>query len=395
MQRCDDAGLEIGFFQAAQIHLPTPIHELFCRSSELRLGGFFKEHLARLEKTKQFIAHGNRHARIAEPRKTFDRARPGPGRIGNLLLCFQARGAGAVVLGHERAKRVLRFFALLWDLPGFERAQGQRQSRGLGERVLVVPVYLRAVELLYELFVSLSFHTERLRDDPVFKQEAKNVDDSTTVVESIPVTAHRLLTDMKSSNPAPAIFETLVASPFLDQMEARHLKIMAESAMQSSFDAGESVFREGDVANRFYLIQEGSVALESRSRGRDPIHIQTIGEGDVLGWSWLFPPYLWHFDARAIDPVKVVFIYGSRLREHCEEDHEFGYELVKRMSEVMMRRLQATRWQLFEISDLALRSQWEALQLTAQLGLSAKSGAKHSRTRHASVLLKSQPPQKK
>lgn len=185
--------------------------------------------------------------------------------------------------------------------------------------------------------------------------------------------------EMKSESSSPEILDLLTASPFLHGLDPRHLRAMAECGMQTSFEGGESIFREGDVANRFYLLLEGSVALESRSRGREPIHIQTIGAGDVLGWSWLFPPYLWHFDAHAIDPVKVVFIYGSRLREHCEDNHEFGYELVKRMAEVMMHRLQATRWQLYEISDLALRSQWESLQLAAKLGTQAHP---HARKKH-------------
>ena len=200
---------------------------------------------------------------------------------------------------------------------------------------------------------------------------------------------------MKSDFTVAELVETLAASPFLKGMSARHLGIMAECAMPSTFTGGEVIFREGDVANRFYLLQEGSVALESRSRESDSIHIQTIGAGDVLGWSWLFPPYLWHFDARAIDPVKVLFIYGSRLRDHCEDDHDFGYELVIRMAEVMMRRLQATRWQLFEISDLALRSQWEALQLAAQLGNTMVSGPKHFRPTRASTHNKPQSTQKK
>lgn len=199
---------------------------------------------------------------------------------------------------------------------------------------------------------------------------------------------------MKSNFTVAEIVETLAASPFLEGMSARHLRIMAECTMPSSFMGGEMIFREGDVANRFYLLQEGSVALESRSLESDPIHIQTIGAGDVLGWSWLFPPYLWHFDARAIEPVKVLFIYGSRLREHCADDHDFGYQVVMRMAEVMMRRLQSTRWQLFEISDLALRSQWEALQLAAQLGTTARSGAKHFRPARSSTRTKPQSTQK-
>jgi CRP/FNR family transcriptional regulator, cyclic AMP receptor protein len=196
---------------------------------------------------------------------------------------------------------------------------------------------------------------------------------------------------MKREVSVSAVGEILAEAAFFEGMSERHIKTMAECATTSSFGGGETIFREGDVANRFYLIEEGSVALESRSRESDPIHIQTLGAGDVLGWSWLFPPYLWHFDARAIDPTRVVFIYGSRLREHCEEDHDFGYELVKRMSEVMMRRLQATRWQLFEISNLALRSQWEALQLAAQLGTPVPPGKKHFRPSRSTSHIKTQP----
>lgn len=199
---------------------------------------------------------------------------------------------------------------------------------------------------------------------------------------------------MKSDITFADIVETLAASPFLNGMSARHLTTMAECIMQSSFTDGEMIFREGDVANRFYLIQEGSVALECRSRESDPIHIQTIGAGEVLGWSWLFSPYLWHFDARAIEPAKVLFIYGSRLRERCDDDHDFGYELVKRMAEVMMGRLQATRWQLFEISDLALRSQREALQLAAQLGNTPAPSTKQFRPARSSTRNKPQPTHK-
>jgi CRP/FNR family cyclic AMP-dependent transcriptional regulator len=71
--------------------------------------------------------------------------------------------------------------------------------------------------------------------------------------------------------------------------------------------------------------------------------IQIIGAGDVLGWSWLFPPFCWHFDARAVKPTEAIFIYGTRVRELCDEDHDLGYELMKRTAEVVIRRLQATR----------------------------------------------------
>jgi CRP/FNR family cyclic AMP-dependent transcriptional regulator len=109
---------------------------------------------------------------------------------------------------------------------------------------------------------------------------------------------------------------------------------------------GTVIFRKGDTANRFYLIESGKVALES-SAGDQVIRIEEVGGGDLLGWSWIFPPFVWHFDARAIEPTTAIFLYGI-LREHCEADPALGYALFKRMSEVMMRRLQAARVKLSE-----------------------------------------------
>jgi CRP-like cAMP-binding protein len=134
--------------------------------------------------------------------------------------------------------------------------------------------------------------------------------------------------------------------PFCVGLSTRHLQFLAECAMEMEFAAGERIFGEGDIANRFYLIEAGKVALESPSPDGTPVPIQTIGPGDVLGWSWLFPPYLWNFDARAVEQTRAIFFYGTRLREQCEADHELGYELMKRVSMVMLKRLQATRRRL-------------------------------------------------
>ena len=97
------------------------------------------------------------------------------------------------------------------------------------------------------------------------------------------------------------------------------------------------------MANRFYLIESGKVVLESGEGFGAPVVVETIGAGDLLGWSWMFPPYVWHFTARAAEPTKAIFFYGTILREYCERDHSLGYELFKRMTPVMMKRLQAAR----------------------------------------------------
>jgi CRP/FNR family transcriptional regulator, cyclic AMP receptor protein len=140
--------------------------------------------------------------------------------------------------------------------------------------------------------------------------------------------------------------ESRIAShPICRGLSAAHLKLLAGFAMRTSFAQGEVIFREGDPANRFYLIESGRVRLETRRPGGS-VPIQTIGAWEVLGWSWLVPPYVWQFDAVAEEPTRAIFFYGTRLREMCDEDPALGYELMKRMSEVILQRLQATRRQL-------------------------------------------------
>jgi len=133
--------------------------------------------------------------------------------------------------------------------------------------------------------------------------------------------------------------------PFLRGLSWHHLEVLAGCAMKSHFEAGDLIFREGDPANRFYLLKKGKVVLESEGEG-EPTVIHTLGPGDVLGWSWLFPPYYWHFDARAEQPTDAIFFYGTRLRELCEEDHDLGYELMKRTANVVIKRLMAARQHL-------------------------------------------------
>jgi CRP/FNR family transcriptional regulator, cyclic AMP receptor protein len=139
----------------------------------------------------------------------------------------------------------------------------------------------------------------------------------------------------------------VAAHPFLIGIGAHHIRLLADCAMRSQFAAGQAIFQKGETANRFYLIERGRVALES-STGSEVVRIDEVGAGDLLGWSWIFPPYVWHFDARAIQPTTAIFLHGTILREYCDADPALGYELFKRMSEVMMRRLQAARTKFSE-----------------------------------------------
>jgi CRP-like cAMP-binding protein len=103
----------------------------------------------------------------------------------------------------------------------------------------------------------------------------------------------------------------------------------------SHFHAGGIIFREGESANRFYLILRGKVGLESSTLG-EPIQIEEIHDGDLLGWSWLFRP-MPGISPRAREETDAIFFYGTILREYCEKDHSLGFELFKRMSVVMLR----------------------------------------------------------
>lgn len=137
--------------------------------------------------------------------------------------------------------------------------------------------------------------------------------------------------------------------PFLAGMHRTHLALLTDCALAVHFKKGEIILREGEFANRFYLIESGKVVLESGAGFGEPVIVETIGAGDLLGWSWMFPPYTWHFTARAAEPTEAIFFYGTILREYCEKDHSLGYELFKRMSPAMLRRLQAARTRMLSI----------------------------------------------
>lgn len=141
----------------------------------------------------------------------------------------------------------------------------------------------------------------------------------------------------------------LAQHPFFQDIEPLYLQLMVGCAANVRFAAGDDLFREGDVANRFYLIRHGHVALQVFIPGQGRITIETIEAGEVLGWSWLFPPYRWHFDAQALELSRAIAFDGACLRAKCDEDHDLGYMLMQRFAQVMTQRLQATRLQLLDL----------------------------------------------
>jgi CRP/FNR family transcriptional regulator, cyclic AMP receptor protein len=143
--------------------------------------------------------------------------------------------------------------------------------------------------------------------------------------------------------------DLIAAAPLFDGLPPAQLSLIAGCGANEHFPAGAQLFREGTQADRFFLIREGAVALEVDAPGRGILVIETLHEGEVVGWSWLFEPYRWQFDARAVEPTRAVGFDGACLRGKCDADHELGYQLMRRFAASMTERLQATRLQLLDV----------------------------------------------
>jgi len=139
----------------------------------------------------------------------------------------------------------------------------------------------------------------------------------------------------------------LLEHPFIAGLP--HTAELAGRARLIEFAPGGRLFDEGDEADRFWLIQTGKVALDLHVPGRDDVVIETLGDGDVLGWSWLFPPYRWHFGARAVADTSAVEFDGPAVRAVCDADPALGYALTRRFLGVMLDRLQSTRIRLLDL----------------------------------------------
>ena len=147
--------------------------------------------------------------------------------------------------------------------------------------------------------------------------------------------------------------EPIIAKhPFFEGLKGEYRKILTGCAKNVLYEAGEYIFRENQPADEFYMIRHGSVAVEVFVPGREPIIVQTLKEGDMLGWSSQVPPYKWRFDARAMDLVRAVAFDGVCFRGKCDENPALGYEMLKRFSTIMAQRLQATRLQILDVYGL-------------------------------------------
>ena len=135
---------------------------------------------------------------------------------------------------------------------------------------------------------------------------------------------------------------------FFSDFNSQDLKLIAGCSSNVKFSAGEQIFREGEAADQFYVLRYGRVAVEVFAPGKGPVTIQTLHEGDVLGWSWLLPPYRWRHDAKALELTRAFAFDGTCLRRKCDRDPRFGYQLMRHCAGVISARLHSAQAQLMD-----------------------------------------------
>ena len=144
---------------------------------------------------------------------------------------------------------------------------------------------------------------------------------------------------------------SLSRHPFFQEFGQPHLAAIAACANTAVFDAATFLFRAGEPAHAFFAIQRGRVAIASLTPHEGPVTIQSVGDGDLLGWSWLVPPYRCHFGARALEETSVVAFNAACVREQLERDHELGHLVMRRFAQVMASRLEAMSAQLTSVYE--------------------------------------------
>jgi CRP/FNR family cyclic AMP-dependent transcriptional regulator len=136
---------------------------------------------------------------------------------------------------------------------------------------------------------------------------------------------------------------------FFAGLDEEFSRLVSGCAKNVRFDAGQYLFHEGEPADVFYLLRHGRVALEITAPERGPVTFQTVVAGEIVGVSWLIPPYRWTYDAKALELVRAIAMDATCLRQKCDDDHHLGYEMMKRFVPVLVERLQATRLQILDV----------------------------------------------
>lgn len=144
------------------------------------------------------------------------------------------------------------------------------------------------------------------------------------------------------------IADYLRSHTIFSDLDPAHIETLAEHAQEKAFAAGDLLFRQADSAEHFYILMDGSIQVDVPSIMGPALVVQTLGTDQVLGWSWLIPPYKWTFEAKALSDSKVLVFDGKALLQQCENDNTFGYALMKRFTGLMSERLHAARMKMMD-----------------------------------------------
>lgn len=145
-----------------------------------------------------------------------------------------------------------------------------------------------------------------------------------------------------------SIEDFLSSHAFFSGMDKRYVDFLANSVTEVQFGKGEVIFHQGDRADKFYLLRQGTVSIQVPALVGPVLEIQILGKDQILGWSWLISPYRWHFLARAVEDSTIFEFDGSAILAHSDEDPKFGYELLKRFAGLMSERLEAARQKMMD-----------------------------------------------
>ena len=146
-----------------------------------------------------------------------------------------------------------------------------------------------------------------------------------------------------------ATVDDLVEHRFFHGLRREHLEALVDCAHVRDYGQGAFLFRQGDHAADFFLLRNGSVAIEVAAPPRGTLSLQTVHADEVMGWAWIVEPFVHRFDARATEPTQVIELNGDCLRGKLDADHEFAYQLLRRFVGVVADRLEAARLQLLDV----------------------------------------------
>lgn len=145
-----------------------------------------------------------------------------------------------------------------------------------------------------------------------------------------------------------SITDYLSGHPFFRGMDDQHIEFLVDSAVETQIPEGGMLFRQGAPADKFYLLRRGQVSVQVPALVGPVLEIQRLGGDELLGWSWLIPPYLWNFQARVEEDSQLLEFDGRAVLAHCEQDPRFGFELLKRFAALMSERLGAARQKMMD-----------------------------------------------